>query len=185
MSLANSVSGSPSWTRNNFVSLVMSIGSITFRIRTASEEEILNHLSECNNSFIPALSTKVDLISYSTKIVEKAITFEAWHEDKLAGLIAAYFNDSKKGTGYITNLSIVPEFTGRGIGSELLLNCISYAVKEDYYEIKLEVNRLNLEAISLYKKHNFVQMDDRDDNVIMKWNNQSKENCPIVSTPPE
>jgi ribosomal-protein-alanine N-acetyltransferase len=163
----------------------MSMGSIKFRAKTASENEILNHLSECNNSFVPPLSNKVDLISYSKKIVEKAITFEAWHEDKLAGLIAAYFNDSEKRTGYITNMSIVPEFTGRGIGSELLLNCINYAVKEDYYEISLEVNKLNVKAVSFYKKQNFVQMDERDDNIIMKWNKQSKANSPTVSLPPE
>jgi len=152
------------------------MGSIKFRTKTASEHEILNHLFECNNSFIPPLSNKVDLLSYSKKIVEKAITFEVWHEDKLAGLIAAYFNDTEKRAGYITNVSILPEFTGRGIGSELLLYCINFAVKEDYYEISLEVNKLNLRAISLYKKHNFVQMDERDDNIIMKWNKQSRAN---------
>jgi ribosomal protein S18 acetylase RimI-like enzyme len=183
--LVNSVSGSPSWTKNKLVSVVMSIAGIKFKTKTASEHEILNHLSECNNSFIPPLSNKVYLISYSKKIVEKAITFEAWNEDKLAGLIAAYFNDSEKRTGYITNVSIVPEFAGKGIGSELLLNCIDYAMKEDYYEIKLEVNKLNIKGISLYKKHNFVQIDERDDNIIMKWNKQSKANCRIVSILPD
>ncbi len=170
MNLAAMGLGWPSWTRNRSVSSVMSITGITFKTNTASEHDILSHLSECNNSFIPPLNNKVDLTSYAKKIAEKAITFEAWNEHSLMGLLAAYFNDSAKRTGYITNISIVPTLTGKGIGSVLLQNCINYGAKENYCEIKLEVNKLNIKAISLYKKYNFVQIDERDDHIIMRWN---------------
>jgi len=167
--LANSVSGSPSWTRDKLVSSVMSIAGVKLRTKTASEREILNHLSECSNSFSSPLSNRVNLISYAKKIFEKAITFEAWDEDNLVGLIAAYFNDSKRPIGYITHVSVLPEFEGTGIGSQLLLNCINYAVQQDYCEIRLEVNKLDIKAINLYKKHKFAQGDERDNNIIMRW----------------
>ncbi len=150
------------------------MSSIAFRKNTASEDDILSHLSKCDGSFVPPLSNRVDLISYSKKIVEKAITFEAWHEEKLVGLVAAYFNDTDKRTGFITNMSVVPEYTGRRIASELLLDCINYGVKGNFCDIRLKVNRLSLDAISFYKKHNFVEIDERDDTIIMELAKESR-----------
>lgn len=149
----------------------MSIAGITYRTKAASEPEILDHLNECDNSFIPPLSSRVDLRSYAKKIVNHAVTFEAWNERKLAGLLAAYFNNSEKRVGYITNVSVLPEFAGKGIGSKLLLRCFHHALKENYPEICLEVNRANIKAISLYRKHNFTQTDEKGDDLIMKWKN--------------
>ncbi len=145
------------------------MSSIIFRTNTASEHEILTHLSRCDYSFIPSLSSRVDLASYSKAIIQKATTFEAWDERTLAGLVAAYFNDTRKRTGYITNMSVLTECTGKGIASKLLLECISYAMNEQYREIRLEVNRLNSRAISLYRQHDFVATSLRGDTITMKY----------------
>lgn len=153
----------------------MSIAGITFKTKTASEHEVLGHLSACNDSYVPPLSRKTDLISYSKKIVEKAITFEAWNENELAGLIAAYFNDGEKHAGYITNVSVLPEFSGKGIGSELLSRCIDHAIKGNYREIRLEVNKANTKAISLYRKNDFVQTGENGDDVVMTWKNNGRK----------
>ncbi len=144
------------------------MSSSAFRRNTASEDEILSHLSNCDTTFVPPLSTRVDLVSYSKKIAEKAITFEAWHEDNLAGLMAVYFNHTDKRTGYITNMSVVPEYTGKGIGSKLLLHCINYGVAGSCCELRLEVNKFSARAISFYKKHSFVQIHEKDDIIIME-----------------
>lgn len=173
--MGNTVSALPSWTRNKIVSSEMSIAGITYKTKTASEQELLSHLSECSKNFNQPLNNRVDLKSYSQKIAQKAITFEAWNGNKLVGLIAAYFNDSNNSFGYITNVSVLLEFTGKGIASELLLHCMNHAMKENYCEIQLQVNKYNIRAISLYKKHNFIQMDEMGENVIMQWKNNVRK----------
>lgn len=169
MSLENTVSGSPSWTKSEPGPSIMPISGITFRTRTASEREIRDHLSECDAGFVPPLSKKVDLPAYARKIVNNAVTFEAWDGNRLAGLLAAYFNDEEKRIGYITNMSVVPRCAGKGVGSELIAHCINYAKKEKYREIRLKVNKANVPATSFYRKHNFNRTDEEDDDVIMTW----------------
>ncbi len=166
----------------------MSIAGITFKTHTASEHEILDHLRACDSSFVPPLGDRVDLVGYSNKLFEKAITFEAWSGHTLAGLVAAYFDDGETRTGYITNVSVLPECAGRGIGSELLRKCIDYAMKGNYREIELEVDKGNIRGISLYEKHNFIQTGEKGDDVIMKWRNDGprcvSRNSRACATPP-
>lgn len=162
---------------NKFISqeMPMSITSITYKTKTASEQDLLNHLSECRKSYTQHLSKEVDLISYSRKIAKNAITFEAWSGNKLAGLLAIYLNNSEHGFGYITNISVLLEFAGKGIASELMFQCFNYAMKKNFYEIQLRVNEPNIRAINFYKKHNFIQIDKEDDKVIMQWKNSVRK----------
>ncbi|MBL0182082.1 MAG: hypothetical protein IPP96_07240 [Chitinophagaceae bacterium] len=71
-------------------------------------------MEACKNNFIPPLQDTVDIDSYAQKIKSKSITFEAWQNGHLAGLIAAYFNDPGKEVGFITNVSVENGFAGKG-----------------------------------------------------------------------
>ncbi|MBK8698425.1 MAG: GNAT family N-acetyltransferase [Saprospiraceae bacterium] len=84
------------------------------------------------------------------------MTFEAWKENSLVGLVAIYFNENADHSAYITNVSVLKSFMGSGIASELLGQCIGYAVSENFMEIKLEVNKESSHAINLYRKYDFV-----------------------------
>ncbi len=142
--------------------------SITFKKGTASVDEVFAHLNKCNNNFVPPLNNKVDIGLYSKKIVENSITFEAWIKDELVGLIAAYFNDTTKTTGYITSVSTVSEYAGRGIASQLLKMCIGYGIQNQFKIILLEVSQHNNNAIYLYKKYDFCEIGRKEENIIMK-----------------
>ena len=146
----------------------MDISRITYQTKTASEKIIFLHLTDCNNNFIPPLSKRTDLASYAKKIFENSVTFEAWNDDQLIGLVAAYLNGDDIRSVFITNISVTKEFTGKGIASRLLRNCIAHCAKNDYFVIDLEVNRNNSQAITFYKKHQFIQSETRGDNLIMK-----------------
>ena len=61
--------------------------NIDYNTKTALVEDIYFHLKECNYNFIPPLDEKVNIMNYSKKIYEKAITFEAWNEKILIALI--------------------------------------------------------------------------------------------------
>ena len=146
----------------------MSPEDICYKISTATFDDVLQHLVKCNENFIPALNEKVDIKAYSQKIAKNSITFEAWINDELSGLIAAYFNDGEKKKGFITNVSTIKAYSGKGIASQLMEMCISYGVRHKFGEITLEVFQYNKSAIQLYKKYGFHQTGDKDNLVIMK-----------------
>lgn len=144
----------------------MQTKNVTYQIKVANENDVLLHLNRCNDFFIPPLNSKVDLAEYSKKIYHNAITFEAWSGQNLIGLIAAYFNYENK-FGFITNVSAVKDYIGEGVASKLILMCIDYANLHNYKEIKLEVFKDNTPAIKFYTKHNFKQIETKNDSLIM------------------
>lgn len=143
---------------------------ITYQTKTAAEKNIFLHLTDCNNNFTPPLSERTDLSSYAKKLFEKAVTFEAWSDDQLIGLVAAYYGADEKKSMFITNISVKEEFMGKGIASLLLKKCIAHSVKNNYVEINLEVNKYNSPAISFYEKHQFKQSETRGDSLILILN---------------
>lgn len=127
--------------------------SIIFKTKTASEGEIMIHLNLCDDFFSPPLSSRVNIDQYAEKIVKNAITFEAWNKCELVGLIAAYLNIENQ-TSFITNVSVLKEFMGKGISAKLLSNCFDYLLTNHYKKVDLEVNKSNKKAIDFYKKKN-------------------------------
>lgn len=146
----------------------MQTQNITYKTKTATENDIHVHLNNCNDSFVPPLNTRINLTDYSKKIYDNAITFEAWNDQELIGLIASYFN-KENDFGFITNVSIIKEHMGAGIASKLLKMCMAYAKNHHYKNIKLEVIKDNIPAINFYKKYNFTQIDTKTDSLIMSY----------------
>jgi ribosomal protein S18 acetylase RimI-like enzyme len=128
---------------------------IQFSENKASAEDILAHLQKCDESFIPALSERVDLVSFASKIKSKAVTFEAWSEGNLIALIAAYYNDEINLRAFITSVSVDPEFLGLGIASQLMDACIAYGISNRFNLLTLQVSKFNDKAIKLYEKFGF------------------------------
>lgn len=141
---------------------------IIYKIKFASQSNIYKHLEECSNSFLPPLSTRVDISSYAEKIAEKGITFEAWHKDILVGLVAAYFNQSINPFCFITNVSVVNDFKGKGIAVRLMEECIDYAKKNSCNEVRLEVDKDNKAAIALYRKFNLTSIETKGNTIVMQ-----------------
>ena len=144
------------------------MSKIRFETKTASEEEICSHLEACKDDFIPPLDQTVDIQEYSRKIFDRSVTFEAWEDRNLVGLLAAYFNDMRNRTGYVTNVSLMKDHTGLGIASTLVSMCIAYAKRCDFKEITLEVNKENSLAIRLYGKFGFVECENRNEVMLLK-----------------
>jgi len=149
--------------------------NIQYKSGTATPAEIAAHLKNCDTNFVTSLSKKVDLSQYAVKIKTNAVTFEAWQKEQLVGLIAAYFNDEAKRTGYITNVSTVKNYEGAGIGTQLMKNCIDHAIKNNYFEIVLEVNAASTPAIKLYNKFGFVKTSEENGSMRMKLNLKKAE----------
>jgi ribosomal protein S18 acetylase RimI-like enzyme len=140
----------------------MNVSNLQYKTKTASEDEINLLIKECNSNFIPHLDEKVNLKEYAKKLFGKSITFEAWDDTTLVGLVAAYFNDSKDWIGYISNVSVIRAYTGIGIASNLMQMCVNYAKLNKYKEIKLEVNKKNIVALKLYEKNGFKETKEEE-----------------------
>jgi len=133
----------------------MSIAAIGHELNTASGEDIARHLALCDDSFEPALSSRVNLRAYAMKIESNAERFEAWSGNALAGLVAVYL-DRERSRAYVTNVSVLPALGSQGIATALLRRCILHAHVAGVAQVALEVGVHNLPAIALYKRLGFT-----------------------------
>ena len=130
--------------------------SIEYRIDKASEADIAAHLEECNADFMPRLSERVEINDYAKKIASNAARFEAWSDRKLVGLVAAYCNDHERQIAYVTSVSVLRPWTGKGIAAHLLGQCIKHVKVLGMGQISLDVAQANTSAIKLYEKSGFT-----------------------------
>jgi hypothetical protein len=87
--------------------------TVIYRTQTANIQNVSKHLKRCDSTFIPTLSSRLDIDDYAKKIIENAQTFEAWTNDELIGLVATYCNSSDRVTAFITSVSVLPKWHGR------------------------------------------------------------------------
>jgi 2-polyprenyl-3-methyl-5-hydroxy-6-metoxy-1,4-benzoquinol methylase len=147
---------------------------IEYRVNTSSEIDIFNHLNKCSDSFVPELSTYVDIEKYSKKIYDNATRFEAYSDNELIGLIALYTNTDM--TSFITNVSVIPLFQGTEVASKIFDNCKYHAVVNEYSVIKLEVKIDNNRAIKFYKNRGFIITNTNNNHTMeLQLRNYNKE----------
>ena len=76
---------------------------------------------------------------------------------------------------HITNIAVLQEYKGKGIGNKILMGLIKYSTKLGIKNMTLEVRESNFVARRLYEKHGFVSygirpkyyIDDNEDAIIM------------------
>ena len=149
--------------------------AVEYLVNKASEAEIADHLRCCDADFVPTLSERVDILNYAQKIASKATRFEAWANDTLVGLVAAYCNDQETRVGHITSVSVIKVWTGKGIAARLIDQCVAHAKAAGMRQIGLEVVADNMPAIKLYKKSGFMAGKLNERLVPMKLNLKSGE----------
>jgi len=125
------------------------------------------HLSRCDSHFKPPLSARIHIPTYAAKIRHKAMTVEAWEGAELIGLIAAYIDDTKRAC-YLTSISVLLDWNGRGVATALLAELMSCAVQANVESVTLEVSKENPAALSLYRKFGFEHVGERGDVAVLK-----------------
>ncbi|MBN9547263.1 MAG: GNAT family N-acetyltransferase [Alphaproteobacteria bacterium] len=131
-------------------------GEIELCENQASVAQIAEHLRSCDYAFVPPLSRRVSIDDYARRIIDRADRFEAWEGGELVGLVAAYCNDVKSRVAFITSVSVLFRWQGKGIASQLVSRCTDHANSLGFSRIELEVGQMNAGAIALYNKHGFV-----------------------------
>lgn len=146
----------------------------------ATEAEVIAHLFACDPEFVRTLQERVDIKEYGQKLYDKAERFEAWDDSTLVGLVAAYCNDRINCTAYITNVSVLDDWQGRGIAAQLVDRCIEHSEKLGMTSIRLEVECGNAPALGLYKKFGFVVTDDNNSFITMILTSNKVRNMKTV-----
>lgn len=141
--------------------------TIDFCVDMATEAELGEHLRCCDALFVPPLSNRVAIDAYAAKIFVNAKRFEAWVNGKLVGLLAVYCNHPVAACAFVTSVSVLSEWQGRGLASGLMARSIDAMRRLGFTVIELEVKRNNAEAVALYKKHGFAEGSYRGGSKIM------------------
>lgn len=141
--------------------------NIEYRTNTASQRQIASHFAACDALFLDQLNQRVEIEEYTVKIFKYAEKIEAWVGDELVGLIAMYEN-FENSFGFITDVSVITEYKGKGIASKLLKSSIQHATDSDLSKIKLEVEEDNMAAISLYRKFGFNDYQIKGSSLFMR-----------------
>jgi ribosomal protein S18 acetylase RimI-like enzyme len=150
--------------------MISNLADFEFSTNKSKEADILRHLKACDQSFEPPLHTYANIESYAEKISRNADRIECWHDNDLIGLVAIYLNDLKSKKGFITNVSVLAEFSKRGIAQKLLQLAIQRAKEKGFTCVELEVNQQNLKAIGLYEKLGFTTSKYKSKNRMMSKN---------------
>lgn len=130
---------------------------LTFDTNRADARKIVEHLHACDVLFEKRLSDRVDLSIYGAKLATHAIRFEAWAEGVLVGLVAGYANAPDRQASFVTNVSVLPDWHGKGISGRLLGAFIDHARAAGFARVELSVDARNERARSLYRKHGFIE----------------------------
>lgn len=141
--------------------------AIRFSEDVAGAEEIGRHLALCADNFVPPLRDRVEITLYADKIVANAKRFEAWQDEKLVGLVATYCNAPDCGIAYVTNVSVLPEVQGMGIGARLVQQCLAKVLAMGFGHAQLEVGAANAKALKLYISQGFRILSANDETVDM------------------
>jgi ribosomal protein S18 acetylase RimI-like enzyme len=134
------------------------MSSLEYRRDTASADDVAAHLRRCDADFTPPLSARLELRDYAAKLAERAARFEAWDGEQLVGLVAAYVTPGAP-EAFISNVSVVSELRGRGVGAALVADCIDRARGSGAATVKLEVATADRAAGRFYEKLGFTDRD--------------------------
>ena len=138
------------------------------KLNTATAEEIEKHLLECDDRFDPPLSSRVNITAYAVRLVEKAVTIEAYSRGELSALVAVYCNREFGNEAFISNVSVLRTLEGSGVASRLMVLCINYARENKFPAIALEVSEKNERAVRFYTKFGFETESNQNGLLRMK-----------------
>lgn len=129
------------------------------------KDAFMSLMQKVNTYFTPPLTNSVDLGAYSEKLYNYASFVTAEENDEIIGL-TAYYRNKEASQLYIPLICVYPSSQSRGIGGKMLKQLTELSV-EGYHSIALEVRKTNISAYQFYKKHGFIEKEDRGEKFLM------------------
>lgn len=141
--------------------------NIQIKKNTVCKSVLFDFIRNSDIEFTPPLSTRVDLESYSGKLLANAELFEVHFNNELVALIAAYANDDIQKKGYITYVYCRKEFRKNGLTGKLMNEAMKFFKQKNYKSIALECSYDNTAAIRLYEKFGFAKETSEQNKIKM------------------
>jgi ribosomal protein S18 acetylase RimI-like enzyme len=135
--------------------------------RNLSAIQILQYFNENKELFTYTFS-RIRPEDFADKISRHALHFCAFHGEELSGFAACYFNHPLKEFGYITNISVIRKFQGKGIAHLLMNEIIDYGKSNGFKKLRLEIRRKNLPGLRLYSDLGFEIVEKNDESCFME-----------------
>lgn len=126
--------------------------------------DVSRHLAACDGTFRTPLRTRVSIEDYAARLVDRAERAEAWSGADLIGLAALYCNAEDRQTAFLSNLSVVPAWTKKGIGRRLLIEALEHARASGFARLALSVAP-DAHAVGLYRSVGFRDGDRGSDGI--------------------
>lgn len=129
---------------------------ITCQIEAISYEELAKSMSEQAQSTFASLKDNEWRTAFATKLHTYAEFCITRDNSNIVGMIAFYSNCHDIGYAYISHVYVSPLYRRKGLFT-CMYNCVEeYVRKKGFTEIRLEVDKANLTAISSYTKLGFA-----------------------------
>lgn len=124
-----------------------------------TKEDFLSMMQKVDSFFTPPISDSIDLKAYSNKLYIYASFVMALKDNDIIGFTAFYKNNETKQL-YIPIICVNPNNQSEGIGGRML-QTLEHMSSEGFHCIGLEVRKKNKKAYMFYKKHGFIEKEDR------------------------
>ena len=131
-----------------------------------AKDAFMSLMQNVNLCFTPPLSDSVDLGAYSEKLYNHALFVAAEDNGEIIGL-TAYYRNSEASQLYIPLICVDSSSRSRGVGS-MMLSRLTELSAEGFCSIALEVKKTNIPAYQFYKKHGFIEKEDRGEKLLME-----------------
>lgn len=137
--------------------------------RIKGERELEEAWLELGRAYDPPLwDTMDDYGSYLSKVADAAITLVCVDGHRTIGGISFYANDCESRRAFITQLMVLPECQGEGVGTGLLGACEEYLRLTSMEKLALEVRKVNYGAKKLYERVGFSVYDESPESYFME-----------------
>lgn len=123
---------------------------------------------DCDDDFIPRLSSRVNVSEYCKKLLDNAEIIGIYVNHNLVGVVAMYCNNIISKEAFISSICISKNFRGLGYGKILLKEALSMAKSKKFTKVLLEVGKNNFPAISLYTRFGFYKIKEGISTIYMQ-----------------
>ena len=114
---------------------------------------LIEYLRLVDKDFYIPLSNKVDLVSFSTKLLKYGFVICVNH-GHIEGLLGGYANDLVNHTAYLSILSTLKDARGKGYAKQMLTDAIKYCKMCGMKKIICDT--VNPVALHVYKSVGFI-----------------------------
>lgn len=126
----------------------------------ADLNEVYDFVKKSDSHFKPALSTRVDLMKHTRKLVENSTLFIARENNAIIGLHATYFNP-KPEMSFATFLHVEEAYQGEQmVGINLIMNSYNYCLEHKSAGYWGTFRQSNKALARFYKRLGFVLEED-------------------------